>query len=384
MNYKKSISCVILTFFTMAFCWNGRADEKSPPSSIHAVRVVRLNSPDSETIAGFWKWSSQVPADFLDRMTSMASDTLEIPAADIKNIWSVTFDSNIPQLTIAIDLRHAPAGTKMLAGVVADRVLDEFRRLINPSQYASQIEQLEQMEGELEAQQARLRDEISQEEASLRKSTGSIDVSPTTIRQLLFSLQTQRETVQIDLAAKQARRDALAEQIAKSSAEMEQKVKEDPVAAELEKVVEFCQKNLEHKQQMVKSGVATVGEIDEAMGPLAEAKAKLLERHEAAAAAAGGEMIAEWNKEMMILSVDLAELKARSKVIEERLNQFSSAGDYIDRSEELQNNLAELTKQLADVKKQRSEATAAFAYHQVSYTVVKSTDDPAPTTAPSR
>ncbi len=87
---------------------------------------------------------------------------------------------------------------------------------------------------------------------------------------------------------------------------------------------------------------------------------------------------------MMTLFVDLAELRARAKTIETRLDQFSSAGDFIDRSDQFQGSLAEVTKQLADLQKQRADTVAEFASQQVQVTLVKSSNEPAPTTGPSK
>src|SRR5439155_13841700 len=106
---------------------------------------------------------------------------------------------------------------------------------------------------------------------------------------LLSSLQTQREAVQIDLAAKQARRDALAEQIAKFSDEIRAKVKDDPIANELAKVVEVREAKIKRMQE--NPSAFGKAEAEEALAPLAEARAKLLERREQAALAAGGDIL---------------------------------------------------------------------------------------------
>src|SRR4029078_8838978 len=94
-----------------------------------------------------------------------------------------------------------------------------------------------QLNDEAQARMEKARDDVAAQ-------TGAVDVSPSTIRSLLASLQHQREAVQIDLAAKQARRDALADQIAKFSDEIRAKVKDDPVAAELQKVVQFKEEGI--------------------------------------------------------------------------------------------------------------------------------------------
>ncbi len=80
----------------------------------------------------------------------------------------------------------------------------------------------------MQAQRDNLRKQIDDQELMLRKQTGSIDVSPTTIRQLLFSLQTQQETVQIDLAAKQGAAMRWPSKSPNPPPEIEEKAKDDP------------------------------------------------------------------------------------------------------------------------------------------------------------
>ncbi len=170
--------------------------------------------------------------------------------------------------------------------------------------------------------QLRLRDDLAKAQLEL-----SAQGSPDTIHQLLYSLQSQHETVEIDQAAKEARTDALGQQIAKFSAEIEAKIKEDPIAGELEKVVKFREANVARNESANKAGAVTQQELDASVAEAAEARAKLLERRGAAVRAAGGDTVADWNREMMNLAVDQAEMNARSKAINERLDRLTNAGD---------------------------------------------------------
>ena len=223
-------------------------------------------------------------------------------------------------------------------------------------------------------------------EAKLRKQSDSIDVSPATIHQLLSSLQTQRESLSLDLVAKQARAEALTEQIAKFSDQLAKKVEDDPVATELQKVVELQQKAADHLHEMFTRGLASPTEVDKANTELAEARAKLVERKSLAASTAGGDTLAAWNRELMNLSVDQAELNARLKAINERLNRLSDAGDMLDRAEQIRARIADVNKAMTEADAKVSDLQSEASRDHVDFKILtdKSTNEAAPTTQPQK
>lgn len=212
---------------------------------------------------------------------------------------------------------------------------------------------------------------LEDERTALRKQTGATDVSPASIRQSMDAMQMQEEQVKIDLAAKQARSDALAEQIARFSSQIQEKIKADPIAAELQKVVEYQQKQLDLAQQQQKSGTAPQREVDQVASHLAEAKAKLLERQEAAANAAGGDVVSNWNRELMTISIDLAELRARSKALDQQLAAYANADDYLNNADQWLAQISDLQKQAAALKEKANSEQAEYYRNHVQITVIK-------------
>jgi chromosome segregation ATPase len=296
---------------------------------------------------------------------------------------TLNFDAT-QELTLVVDLHGGPASTKPLAAEAADRAVDELQRLLNPEHVVAQIEDAKQAYGLAQRRREESRQRMEGAQQELANQTGAVDVSPATIRQLLSSLQTQRETVQIDLAAKQARRDALAEQISKFSEQIRAKVRDDPVATELEKVVAFKEEGIEQKKKLHEQGQVSNSELSESLGAVAEARAKLFERREQAALAAGGDILSGWNKELMTLTVDLAELQARAKSIDERLFRFNHTSDALRELDEYQQTLAEQKRQLNEMEQRLNEAEMNYARHHVGFTVISSKDDPAPATQPAQ
>jgi DNA repair exonuclease SbcCD ATPase subunit len=296
----------------------------------------------------------------------------------------VKSSEQVPQegmFKIAIDLHQSPAGAKMLATEAADAVVAAMQSKLDEvsnDHFGVQLDQANRELTRANDQYQELLARLENSRAKIREQSGAIDVSPATIRQLLSSLQNQYESVQIDLTAKAARRDALAEQIAKYSKEMEEKIKDDQVAAELEKIVAIRQQDLEVKKKMYDAATVAQSEVNSAISAIAEAKAKLLERREAATAAAGGDILPAWNRELMNLSVDLAELRARDDAISKRMSQFKDVDRLLNEYEQAQQQLAIVTKSLAAARQDLDARQAEKESGALKLKVIDSKDVPAP------
>jgi hypothetical protein len=173
-------------------------------------------------------------------------------------------------------------------------------------------------------------DEAAKLRREMRDLAGRADISDKTITDALTRLEEEKQKIELDQMAKTARRGALEEQIARESAKIEKKMEADPIAAELQKVVDARQQKAEFANQQAGSGVISMGEVRDAVAQLAESRAKLLERKRDAAAEAGGDALASLNKELLTLSVDLRELEARLKFVQERLPHLRDAMDRLD------------------------------------------------------
>ena len=103
------------------------------------------------------------------------------------------------------------------------------------------------------------------------------------------------------------------------------KLNADPIAQQLQVVVDERNKALDADNGLFKMGGAQMADITRDTAALAEAKAAVLERKETAAEAAGADTIHRWNDDLLSLSVDLAELHARSDALKNRLEMLKKA-----------------------------------------------------------
>ncbi len=289
---------------------------------------------------------------------------------------------------INIDVRDIEEMSPKRAAEAADAAVDAIRAAYRSTerdpvdQFQRHLEQLERKHEELQDLIKRASAEQREVTDAIRKEAGLADASPEGVHAIAQKLEAEYEAAQLELKAKSARHDALAEAIAKLSAQAEAKGNDDPVAAELAKVVEARDKDVARKQQMYGEKSVARAEVDEAMGVAAEARAKWLERKMAATAAAGGDAVAAWNKELLSLSIDLAELKARADALEVRLQQVSHALSALDQRaspQSLQQRIDDANRQVRDVENQMGDVERDLRpENRARVTVVESSDEAVP------
>jgi len=174
------------------------------------------------------------------------------------------------------------------------------------------------------------RDELSH---FLLEANG-VDLSLAGVMAKATNIQAEEEKVLIDLAGKRARQNLLEERMARIAQETDSKIKDDPVVAELEKVVTLREEELEVTKQLANQPTrtaptaianpplpgkpgATSADVAACEAKVAEARVELLKRREAASAA-GRELLAKLRDEEVALSLDIKELEARGVFLLER------------------------------------------------------------------
>lgn len=202
-----------------------------------------------------------------------------------------------------------------LRAVLADRV-QEQKNSINVIRTAAnqQLNRLVSQRGDLTLQLEELHNAIL--------VAGIADASIDGVHAMARDLDSQLEMTTVDIAGKTARQKALAVAISKLSDEMDAKVAADPITHELLDVVTIKERELFRAKQGHSQGAVSDGDLDHAADECAQAKAALLERREAAAKAAGADSLDQWNRDLLSVSVDLAEQNARGNIIKSRVESL--------------------------------------------------------------
>jgi hypothetical protein len=199
---------------------------------------------------------------------------------------------------------------------------------------------------------AKLQAEVRETEAQLRKKTGRTDVSPDSLRQTASRTENELEALELDTAGSTARLQALTAAIAEVAKKGEEAAKNDEVTKQLMEVVAARDQELQMKQKMAEQATISQAEIMEARARRAEAMAKLAERRTAVAASAGGGALADWNREMLDLSLDAQERQARTAILKDRLEHLKAGFDDVDRLEELKAAQADARARVAELQRE--------------------------------
>jgi chromosome segregation ATPase len=159
----------------------------------------------------------------------------------------------------------------------------------------------------------------------LHALTQRAETSKASLSKAASHLDEEAETLELEQAGADARQRALEAAIAQQSKRAEAAVQKDEVASELQKVVDARTAQVKRMEQLQATGAVPNTDVDGATAALAEARARLAERRQQTAAAAGGAALSEWNKELLNLSVANAERHAKLKFLEDRREGLAEA-----------------------------------------------------------
>lgn len=188
-----------------------------------------------------------------------------------------------------------------------------------------------------EQEQAALLEKVQALRDDIRNQTGRVEVTPDGMRQLIDKLQDQKEQLELEEAGAQGRRAGLLEAIDHASAEMQKRAQADGVADELQKVVAARESEVARMQQLMKAGnLVSTKEFDEARANLAQARAESAMARQRATSA-GNDVLDQWNRELLKLTVDQQDRGARLHFLAGRLAKLTPVLgelDQLDRAKE--------------------------------------------------
>ncbi|MHC4475097.1 MAG: hypothetical protein ACYTEL_05610 [Planctomycetota bacterium] len=157
------------------------------------------------------------------------------------------------------------------------------------------------------------------------KDTPRIDLSVDMLLDRKNDLLWKEQSLQMDVARLQARRAAIEEQIARTSEHVSAQMQTDPVAAELEPILDELTKQQNLYKELVEQDSTTAevyrSGLIEVTEKIASTRLALAERRDALARSAGGDQLARFNSQLAELIVEQAEKEAELQVVSRQLAQ---------------------------------------------------------------
>jgi hypothetical protein len=265
-------------------------------------------------------------------------------------------------INLVADLRTAQeAKPRPRAGEFIDAVLASLERQVGEwHAERAGVDRAARDVAEARAALDELRAAFRNVEHEIRQTTGRADVSVEAIRASVPKLDEERQTLKLQVIGKEARQAALAatiERLAKAAAE---RASGDPVAAELQKVVDAREQAVKMNQAAHEAASVSAREVADAEAVLAEARARLLERRDAVARASGGELLEALNRELATLSIDAAESQAKLAALDALLAKYVDAEELLGRADDVRRERQRREDALRKAESRLAEARASL------------------------
>jgi chromosome segregation ATPase len=129
------------------------------------------------------------------------------------------------------------------------------------------------------------------------------------------------QDLEMEMAGREARRQAIEEQIARTRNEADKKLAQDTVTKEFHMLVEMIETRLSQLRKQVDAGQLPESELAPAQENLTRARIELAKRQEELTKDAGGSRLDSLNSELSQMAIQTAEQKARLEVFRTQLDE---------------------------------------------------------------
>ncbi len=129
------------------------------------------------------------------------------------------------------------------------------------------------------------------------------------------------QSLELELGGQEARRKAIAEQIARTEGEAHAKLAQDQVTKELENLVQFSEENLTKTRKLAGDDQGSLDDLAQATESLTRARIELAKRREELSKQAGGGQLEQLTGEMGRIAIDRAEKQAQLNIVHQQLEE---------------------------------------------------------------
>ena len=220
-----------------------------------------------------------------------------------------------------------------IVAVIKESFVDTVTTFFNDfhTKEVAQVREQDEKDLDFARQKAALaHNRLAELRAAARDMTHRVDVSPETLRGAITRLEDERDKLALDTEAMAVRRKAVESTIARISKSAEEQIKGDRIALELQKLVQSREAELKRMQDLSAQKFVAQAEVEAAEARVGEARVRLWERQEIVTRSAGGDLLADLNKELAMLSINMAESEARLDRVGKAVSMHSKAVDLID------------------------------------------------------
>jgi hypothetical protein len=180
---------------------------------------------------------------------------------------------------------------------------------------------------ELKKQADGLREKQHELRTAVRDRCG---LSPENVTSILLGLERDRFTLEIEVKLKAARRDSLAQLVAREAKLVQERAGSDEILEHLNKVIEARRTDLARKKQAREANAIAEQEVKDAEVNLAEAQIRVAVRREELGKSHEDPAIDRLNQQLLEISVEMTQDQLRLELLKERLTVLDSVQTLLD------------------------------------------------------
>ena len=328
----------------------------APPNTTFAQRTLRITSntnstPDFTVVLGRLR-SVEIAG-------AMGKGILGLsPEEAVATIAEPEWTGNPSEVKLSVDLdpRTYPKA-RPAAKEFADRLVAKFTELLAQERRDEDMPRVQQAREWFDA----ARHDYDSVLARMKEKGALLGgQSPEAVRASLSKLEDERQRLELELAGMEARQRAVEEWLDRTSKQMEEQAKADPVIAELEKAVAAQEQVVKMARRQSESGTVPQTEVAAAEAKLSDVKINLLDRKRGTGTAAGAQdPLANLTRELQSLSIDTVDRKARLAFVEKRIAPLREAAASVSDFELLEAERASLRTELEQARQELRQAERA-------------------------
>lgn len=177
---------------------------------------------------------------------------------------------------------------------------------------------------ELAELRARLR-EHEADRAEVYRAIRDLGVHAESVPQSIQQLEKMRAEFEIELAGREARREGVSVELESIVTQIKADQSSDPVLSQLRTLLELRRRDLERVKTLHDQGVVSQTEFGTATAAVAEAELRVIEHEQAMRDTSGDLFVTSLKSDLVSVTVDIAELRAKVVSIQKQLAQLYEA-----------------------------------------------------------
>ena len=280
-----------------------------------------------------------INADVIEQLL-LSTPILGLPAREILGSQSLSYEEDVSVSFEELNQAGTHGGTVLIGkitveihdgGVLKARAAEFLTALCERLEAALQaagrqnLEQLHQKLAQIEEELERVNqqyEEIRVLRQEFVEQTGRGELVRKQIQEMVRGLDERLHEAKLRYAGLEARETALSAQIAKIGERAVQQSDQDPIIAQLTRLVEIRENALERMKELNQAGAVSQEEAAEVEAQLLHARMDLMKYQQQMVEKAGAGLLENLNRELIQNGIELASSEVEYGLIEQRLNEI--------------------------------------------------------------